>query len=150
MKNLSFGVHKAEVFGFLGTNGAGKTTTMSVLTGEFLPTHGHGVIAGHDIVAERSAALAKLGYCPQFDALIDLLTPTEHLNLYCALRAVSTPRVESVVRKLLEMCDLTAIQRHSSAAVERRESAEIKLSDRTGWRARGPCSWTSQAQVWTR
>ena len=30
----------------------------------------------------------QIGYCPQFDALFDELTPTEHLQLYARLRGV--------------------------------------------------------------
>jgi ABC-type multidrug transport system ATPase subunit len=106
VKNLTFGVKKAEVFGFLGTNGAGKTTTMSVLTGEFLPTMGHCTVGGFDVVSESEAAKQVIGYCPQFDALLDLLTPEEHLNLYASLRDIPLPDTPAVVNGLLAACAL--------------------------------------------
>ena len=108
VRNLSFGVRKGEVFGFLGTNGAGKTTTLSILTGDFLPTHGHVEVAGRDVVNEREAALRHVGYCPQFDAVLDLLTPVEHLRLFAALRSITPTSVDDVVGRLLQLCDLTA------------------------------------------
>ena len=70
-QNITFGVKRGEVFGFLGTNGAGKTTTMSVLTGEFLPSMGTCRVGGHDVVADAGLARQMMGYCPQFDALLD-------------------------------------------------------------------------------
>eukprot|EP00796_Vickermania_ingenoplastis_P002485 gene2486-biopygen2004 len=82
VRNVSFGVKAGEVFGFLGTNGAGKTTTISILCQEFFPTSGHAKICGYDIVEESSKALRCVGYCPQFDATLELLTVEEHLYLY--------------------------------------------------------------------
>ncbi|HEY4800493.1 MAG TPA: ATP-binding cassette domain-containing protein, partial [Bacteroidia bacterium] len=37
---ISFEVHKGEIFGFLGANGAGKTTAMRMLCGLSVPTSG--------------------------------------------------------------------------------------------------------------
>jgi len=37
-----------------------------------------------DISTDLQAARQGLGYCPQFDALLDLMTVEEHLALYCA------------------------------------------------------------------
>jgi ATP-binding cassette subfamily A (ABC1) protein 3 len=84
VQDLSFGIPKGECFGFLGINGAGKTTTLSILSGEFPATSGTAFISGKDIHSEgnQGAIRREIGYCPQFDALIDLLTPREHLELY--------------------------------------------------------------------
>jgi ABC-type multidrug transport system ATPase subunit len=106
VRNLSFGVRRGEVFGFLGTNGAGKTTTMSVLCGEILPTRGQITVAGHDVVADAAAARRVVGYCPQFDALHDLMTPEEHLRLYAGLRGLSAAATDRAVEQLLRMCGL--------------------------------------------
>ena len=106
VQNITFGVKKGEVFGFLGTNGAGKTTTVSILTGEFLPNMGHASITGYDVVTNAQEARKVTGYCPQFDALIDLLTPQEHLNLYAALRGIPIMDTASVVDALIEACGL--------------------------------------------
>ncbi|OWZ23178.1 ABC transporter [Phytophthora megakarya] len=82
VKCLSFGLQQGECFGFLGVNGAGKTTTMKILTGDLLPTSGTATINSFDIRNERSKARNSIGYCPQFDAIIDLLTVREHLELF--------------------------------------------------------------------
>ena len=86
--DLSFGVQGGELFAFLGTNGAGKTTTLSVLSGEFEPTSGQAFIAGHDVVRDSQLARQNLGFCPQFDALLDHLTCEEHLDLFARLRGI--------------------------------------------------------------
>ena len=43
----------------------------------------------------------EIGYCPQFDALFDELTPVEQLHLYARLRGV-LPRDEVKVKHLLQ------------------------------------------------
>ena len=88
VRNLSFGVPVGEVFGFLGINGAGKSTSMGVLTGETLPTRGTAVLAGLDIVTQQPRIRRLVGYCPQFDALIDNLTLREHLELFARIKGI--------------------------------------------------------------
>ncbi|RLN60218.1 hypothetical protein BBJ28_00003724 [Nothophytophthora sp. Chile5] len=103
VKNLSFGLQQGECFGFLGVNGAGKTTTMKVLTGDLLPTSGTAKLNGFDIRTERRQARESIGYCPQFDALIDLLTVREHLELYGRLKGFQSPEnLRREVNRLLE------------------------------------------------
>ncbi|KPA77100.1 putative ABC transporter [Leptomonas pyrrhocoris] len=110
VRNLTFGVHPGEVFGFLGTNGAGKTTTISILCQEFYPTSGHAAVCGNDIVEDSREALRCIGYCPQFDATLDLLTVKEHLELYAGVRAISYKERRRVVKGLLKLCELRDYQ----------------------------------------
>src|SRR6516165_2031682 len=56
---LTFTVPRGQVCALLGPNGAGKTTTIHMLLGLTLPTSGSIRILGHDIVDDRSAALAR-------------------------------------------------------------------------------------------
>jgi ABC-type multidrug transport system ATPase subunit len=111
VRDLSFGIHHGEVFAFLGTNGAGKTTTISILCGELTPTSGSGWIAGKNVEADMTEVRQQIGYCPQFDALLELLTVEEHLYLISGLRGIPAgPVQDRVVQRLIRMCDLT---RHS-------------------------------------
>lgn len=51
-----------------------------------------------------------MGYCPQFDAISDLLTGREHLELYARLRGVPEESVTKVNYTLLFPC-FSAIMR---------------------------------------
>ncbi|PPD73624.1 hypothetical protein GOBAR_DD29449 [Gossypium barbadense] len=95
-----------ECFGFLGTNGAGKTTTLSMLTGEESPTEGTAFIFGKDISSNPKAARRHIGYCPQFDALLEYLTVQEHLELYARIKGVLDYRMNDVVLEKLVEFDL--------------------------------------------
>lgn len=85
---ISFGIKSGEVFTLLGVNGAGKTTTFKILSGEIKPTSGEAHIAGYSVLDDLDNARMNIGYCPQFDALLDNLTAREHLNLYAAIKGI--------------------------------------------------------------
>ncbi|XP_027128169.1 retinal-specific ATP-binding cassette transporter [Larimichthys crocea] len=101
---ICVGVPAGECFGLLGVNGAGKTTTFKMLTGDTDVSSGEATVAGYSIVTEILDVHQNMGYCPQFDAIDELLTGREHLYLYARLRGVpesEIPRVaEWGIRKL--------------------------------------------------
>ena len=106
VQNLSFGIATGECFGFLGINGAGKTTTLSILSGDIAPTSGRAYIDGLDIETEQLAVRRLIGYCPQHDALLDLLTVREHLELYARIKGVRATAVGEVAYTKMEQLDL--------------------------------------------
>lgn len=50
----------------------------------------------HSIRTEMSDVHQNMGYCPQFDAINDLLTGREHLEFYARLRGVPEKEVAMV------------------------------------------------------
>ena len=48
-----------------------------------------------------------MGYCPQFDALIDKLTVSETLSMYARLRGVQQSDVKAVVHNIITNLLLT-------------------------------------------
>ncbi|XP_038309867.1 ATP-binding cassette sub-family A member 13 [Canis lupus familiaris] len=110
--DISLGLRRGECFGLLGPNGAGKSSTFKMLNGDCPPTSGHAVIrtpAGEllDLGAAGAAGL-RIGYCPQQDALDELLTGWEHLDYYCRLRGVPSPSIPQVAGDLVERLGLEA------------------------------------------
>ncbi|XP_062920691.1 retinal-specific phospholipid-transporting ATPase ABCA4 [Mobula hypostoma] len=104
---ISVGVRPGECFGLLGVNGAGKTTTFKVLTGDIHPTSGDASIAGYSILTHIEDVHQNMGYCPQCDAIDDLLTGREHLLLYARLRGVPEDEIDQVANWAIEKLDLT-------------------------------------------
>ncbi|KAM9790018.1 retinal-specific phospholipid-transporting ATPase ABCA4-like [Neosynchiropus ocellatus] len=90
------GVPAGECFGLLGVNGAGKTTTFKMLTGDTDVSGGEASVAGYSILTEILDVHQNMGYCPQFDAIDDLLTGREHLHLYARLRGVPEAEIARV------------------------------------------------------
>jgi len=88
VQGVSFRVRQGECFGLLGVNGAGKSTTFKMLTGASPPTGGNAILGNDHLQGKRSEFLSGLGYCPQTDAQLGLLTGRETLQLYARLRGV--------------------------------------------------------------
>ncbi|GMF35983.1 unnamed protein product [Phytophthora fragariaefolia] len=107
VRKLSFGLKRGECFGFLGINGAGKTTTMKMLTGDELPTHGTATLGGFDILTQQIEVRRQIGYCPQFDALFDLLTVREHLELFASIKGVPRSQLNDVVADKINQLNLS-------------------------------------------
>ncbi|XP_041125605.1 retinal-specific phospholipid-transporting ATPase ABCA4 [Polyodon spathula] len=93
---ICVGVPPGECFGLLGVNGAGKTTTFKMLTGDTDVTSGEASVVGYSILTDILEIHQNMGYCPQFDAIDDLLTGREHLQLYARLRGVPGDEVNRV------------------------------------------------------
>lgn len=110
VRNLSFGLPRGECFGFLGINGAGKTTTMKMLTGDIAPTHGTATLCGFDMWTQQMEVRREIGYCPQFDALFELLTVREHLELFASIKGIVPRDLDRVVDEKIQQLNLTAFQ----------------------------------------
>ncbi|XP_053437443.1 phospholipid-transporting ATPase ABCA7 [Nycticebus coucang] len=94
---LCLGIPSGECFGLLGVNGAGKTSTFRMVTGNTLPSGGEVVLTGQSVAHEPAAAYRSMGYCPQSDAIFELLTGREHLELFARLRGIPEALVAQTV-----------------------------------------------------
>ncbi|XP_029002815.1 phospholipid-transporting ATPase ABCA1 isoform X2 [Betta splendens] len=95
---LCLGIPRGECFGLLGVNGAGKTSTFRMLTGDTPITYGEAFLNQYSVLTEMERVHQLMGYCPQFDAICDLLTGREHLELYARLRGVQEASVSKVAQ----------------------------------------------------
>ncbi|XP_072500142.1 retinal-specific phospholipid-transporting ATPase ABCA4 isoform X1 [Notamacropus eugenii] len=109
---LCVGVRPGECFGLLGVNGAGKTTTFKMLTGDITVTSGDATVMGKSILTQISEVHQNMGYCPQFDAIDDLLTGREHLYLYARLRGVPTDDIKRVADWCIQSLGLSPYADH--------------------------------------
>ena len=106
VRDFSLGVPESEVFGFLGLNGAGKSTLMKILCGDVVPTSGNASLGGFDALREQPQVRRLLGYVPQHDALLELLTAREHLQLYARIKGVPAAQLDAVVENQLRVLGL--------------------------------------------
>merc|ERR1712107_446766 len=108
VRGISFAAATGQVLGLLGVNGAGKTTTFKMLCGQVEPSDGEVRIKGLDVSTHVHEVRKIIGYCPQFNALLDNLTVTEHLYLYARLKGLSGKSLKTEVEKQTNELDLTS------------------------------------------
>uniref|UniRef100_A0A8D3B2N6 ABC transporter domain-containing protein n=1 Tax=Scophthalmus maximus TaxID=52904 RepID=A0A8D3B2N6_SCOMX len=128
---LSLAVGKGECFGLLGFNGAGKTTTFKMLTGDESITSGDAYIDGYSILRDIKKVQQRIGYCPQFDAVLDHMTGRETLCMSARLRGIPeryvSGCVENVLRSLLLEPHADKLVRSYSGGNKRKLSAGMAL-----------------------
>jgi ABC-type multidrug transport system ATPase subunit len=78
-----------------------------MLCGDEMPTSGHALLAGCNANNQTDDVRRLIGYCPQYDALHDLMTAREHLYFYGRIRGVSEQKLEATVEVLLRSLSLT-------------------------------------------
>jgi len=106
VKGISFAANQGQVFGLLGINGAGKTTTFRMLCAQYTPSAGGLWVAGHDVTRKVSKVRQSIGYCPQFDAILDLMTVREHLDLFAKVKGLHGEVLQRAVERRLKEMDL--------------------------------------------
>ncbi|KAI5138284.1 Phospholipid-Transporting Atpase Abca1 [Manis pentadactyla] len=101
---ICVGIPPGECFGLLGVNGAGKSSTFKMLTGDTTVTRGDAFLNKNSILSNIHEVHQNMGYCPQFDAITELLTGREHVEFFALLRGVPEKEVGKVgewaIRKL--------------------------------------------------
>jgi ABC-2 type transport system ATP-binding protein len=88
VSEVSFNVHRGEIFGFLGPNGAGKTTTIKSILGLIRFDDGTIYINGKDSVKEGKIARQWIGFLPERVALYRNLSATQNLSFFADLKKV--------------------------------------------------------------
>lgn len=85
LRDFSVEVPAGQVVGLVGKNGAGKSTLFDLLLGFALPTAGSSNVFGADSRSLPATAKARIGFVPQNDELVGLLTGKQQLGLVASL-----------------------------------------------------------------
>ncbi|KAL1779811.1 ATP-binding cassette sub-family A member 17 isoform X1 [Sigmodon hispidus] len=102
VNKVSFTVEEKECFGLLGLNGAGKTSIFNMLTGEQPISSGDAFIKGFSVKSDLLKVRQWIGYCPEFDALLNFMTGRETLAMYARIRGIPESHIKTCVDQILE------------------------------------------------
>ena len=102
IKNLNFAIKPGECFGLLGLNGAGKTTTFKCITQELGQNNGRIYVNNQDISGHFSELNELFGYCPQFDAIFELLSVYENLEFYASIKGIKSDSIDLLVNAMIK------------------------------------------------
>ncbi len=106
LDDISFQIHKGEIFCLIGPNGAGKSTLVKLITGQLKQTNGTIKVKGQDPYNERKSLFGVFGLVPQEIALYNELTGRENLEFHARLYNVPKSEISTKVEKLLKIAGL--------------------------------------------
>jgi ATP-binding cassette subfamily A (ABC1) protein 3 len=80
-------------------NGAGKTTTFNMIAGITVPQDGQISVAGGSMLDAEGmrAGRTKIGYCPQDNPLIPIVSVEEHMRLYGQIKGLTGEALDVAV-----------------------------------------------------
>jgi ABC-2 type transport system ATP-binding protein len=104
LDELSFTVHRGEIFGLLGPNGSGKTTLFRILSTLMVPSGGRASLQGFDAAREPNQVRQQIGIVFQARSLDPKLTVAENLkhqgHLYGLRGALLRSRIQEVLTRV--------------------------------------------------
>ncbi len=111
LDQLDLSVPEGEIFGLLGRNGAGKSTAIGIMLGQVWPGAGTVRICGHDVLADRQAALQNVGAIFESPAFYDYLSGYRNLQVLSSYTA-ATPK-----SRILEVIEWVGLSGKEGAKV---------------------------------
>lgn len=112
--NLSFNVHKGEIYGLLGPNGAGKTTTLRMLSTLIKPDSGDAIVDGYSIIKEPEKVREKIGFLTSELKLEDFFTPNYLFDFFARLHHMDD---ETIKRRKKELFSQFGIDKFDEVKV---------------------------------
>ncbi len=124
--DISFSVHKGEVFAFLGPNGAGKTTTVEMIEAIRTPTAGSISILGKDIKTSFHELKERIGILPQEFHSFERLTVRETLH-YFSMLFTHRVNIDSIISAMNLKADEKKLYKNLSGGLKQRVGVAIAL-----------------------
>lgn len=113
LDNISFKIHKGQIFGMLGPNGVGKSTIFNLITGLISPNSGKIKINGEEVndypVYFRTKKF-KVGYVPQYGGYFNNLTLYDNLKAVGEIVIESKNLVQSKIDYLINKFELDNVK----------------------------------------
>ena len=96
VNNLSFDIHKGNVYGILGPNGSGKSTTLGIILNVVNRTSGSfswfdGTLSTHEALKKVGAIIERPNFYPYMSAV-------ENLKLVCKIKEISYDKIDEKLK----------------------------------------------------
>lgn len=98
VNNLSFNIHKGNIYGILGPNGSGKSTTLGIILNVVNRTSGDfswfdGSISTHEALKKVGAIIERPNFYPY-------MTATENLKLVCKIKEIPHNKIDEKLKEV--------------------------------------------------
>ena len=125
LDDISVTAEAGDVVAVLGKNGAGKTTLLELLLGFGPPSSGKAEVFGHTATALPEAAKARIGFVPQQDELVELLTGAQQLKI---VESFHRRWDHALVERLTREWEVPLGRRVSTLSVGERQKISLLLA----------------------
>lgn len=107
VRDVSFDVPRAAIFGLLGPNGSGKSTLIRMLCGVLRPSDGDGRVLGFSVRDDPESIKRRIGYMSQKFSLYADLSAMENLQFYGRIYGLSPQRQREREAAVIELTGLS-------------------------------------------
>ncbi len=129
--DVTLSIDRPGLVALLGPNGAGKTTLLSIAAGILPPSSGKVLVKGIDMVREPWRAKRFIGFVPQEEGVIPMLTVLENLLHIADAYGIPISEARKRARELIEALGLEEHQKKLasklSGGLKRRLSIAMAL-----------------------
>jgi len=105
LREISFSVPEAELFGLIGADGAGKTTLFRILATLLIPDNGKASLLGLDTVASYREIRTRIGYMPGRFSLYQDLSVEENLNFFATVFGTTVEENYDLIRDIYDQLE---------------------------------------------
>jgi len=109
VNDISFEVHRGQVFGYIGPNGAGKTTSMRILSTLDLPTYGDAYVDGFSCVNDPDRVRRRLGFMPDFFGTYANVNCWEYLDFFARAHGILGRERSQALRRVMSFTGLDVL-----------------------------------------
>jgi ribosome-dependent ATPase len=106
VRDVTFQVQRASIFGLLGPNGSGKSTIIRMLLGILSPSGGSATVLGYDALKDSELIKRRVGYMSQQFSLYGDLTVRENIEFYGRIYGLTEARIQERQTELLQLTGL--------------------------------------------
>ena len=92
LADVSFAVHRTELFGFIGPDGGGKTTLFRILATLMTPDRGTARVLGLDVATSLWTLRPRIGYMPGRFSLYPDLSVIENIRFFASVFGTTVER----------------------------------------------------------
>jgi ABC-2 type transport system ATP-binding protein len=117
------------IIGLLGPNGSGKSTLLKTLLGLLRPAAGRGQVLGVPLGAPGAAELrARIGYMPEYDALIEDASAYEQVAFWGELSGLSARQARDRAHEVLYFVGLDEARYRNCSGYSTGMRQRVKLA----------------------
>lgn len=131
LDNISLGIPKGEIFGFLGPNGSGKTTTVRILNGVLSATSGHAEVLGIPVGGNSLDIHRICGVMTESSSCYENLTAEQNLVFFAKMHGMKGKLLDERTGFMLKRLGLSDVSNKKvksfSTGMRKRVSLAIAL-----------------------